>query len=142
MKKTLDKTIGKSQQEEAAEGKPKNEDNNNDNSAAGVASQQFYQSDDKLAFDDESLDPSCIKISCARAHQSNTILFDKASFENMDKFHKSMQLTIYQCNVCSEAWPLTAKHKNYPVIQPHQHLHLLLQIHVNKHAPTPPLNQH
>ena len=74
----------------------------------------MYQSDHKLAFDDENLDPSGIEISCARAHQSNTILFDKASFENMDKFHKSMQLTICQCNVCSEAWPLKAKPKNYP----------------------------
>ena len=108
MKKNSGKTIGKSQQEEAAE------DNDNDSSAAGVALQQFYQSDDQLAFDDESLDPSGIEICCARAHQSNTILFDKALFENMDKFHKSMQLTIYQCNVCSEAWPLKAKPKNYP----------------------------
>lgn len=67
-----------------------------------------------MAFDDESLDPSDIEISCARAPQSNTILLHKGLFESMDKFHKSMQLTIYQCNVCNEAWPLKAKPKNYP----------------------------
>lgn len=114
MKKNSGRTIGKSQPEEAAEVKPKNEDNNNNNCTAGVESQQFYESDDELAFDDESLDPSGIEISCARAPQSNTILLHKGLFESMGKFHKSMQLTIYQCNVCSEAWPLKAKPKNYP----------------------------
>ena len=112
--KNSERTIGKSQQEEAAEVKPKNEDNNNNNCTAGVESQQFNESDDELAFDDESLDPSGIEISCARAPQSNTILLHKGLFESMDKFHKSMQLTMYQCNVCSEAWPLKAKPKNYP----------------------------
>ncbi len=31
---------------------------------------------------------------------------------NMKKFHKAIQFTIYQCHVCREAWPLRTKPKN------------------------------
>jgi hypothetical protein len=35
----------------------------------------------------------------------------KACTENMKKFHKAMQLCIYQCTVCREAWPLKTRAK-------------------------------
>ena len=31
--------------------------------------------------------------------------------QNMDKFHKSMKYSIFQCSVCLEAWPLKVKPK-------------------------------
>ena len=48
-------------------------------------------------------------------HQTNntsaaphhTGLFDnEQSWENIRKFHQSMKMKIFQCNVCKEAWPL------------------------------------
>lgn len=33
------------------------------------------------------------------------------ALEMMQKFHRSMKLTIYQCSVCHEAWPLKTKPK-------------------------------
>ena len=48
-------------------------------------------------------------------HQTNntstakhhTGLFDnEQSWENIRKFHQSMEMKIFQCNVCKEAWPL------------------------------------
>ena len=32
--------------------------------------------------------------------------------QNMDKFHKSMKYSIYQCSICLEAWPLKVKPKS------------------------------
>jgi len=37
----------------------------------------------------------------------------KASKENMKKFHKALKFQIYQCCVCHEAWPLKTKPKNF-----------------------------
>ena len=41
------------------------------------------------------------------AAQHHTGLFDnEQSWENIRKFHQSMEMKIFQCNVCKEAWPL------------------------------------
>ena len=40
-------------------------------------------------------------------------LFDNAeSWKNMQKFHQSMEMTIYQCTVCKEAWPMNRTDAN------------------------------
>lgn len=48
----------------------------------------------------------------ANEENANTPEGSDESKENISKFHKSMEYSIYQCTICLEAWPLKSKPKS------------------------------
>ena len=69
---------------------------------------------DRKAHEQNPGTENVLKKKSPKAVQSNNDMkmHDKKSCtENMKKFHKAMQLCIYQCTVCHEAWPLKTKAK-------------------------------